>query len=457
MSPCRCCSRIPPVAGLAVLLVGCTAPHPTGTPLTAPSLPPPAVEHTAAKSAEATPPVPVPDVLTLADALLLAVQGNPALAASARDVQAAEARMRQAALPPNPELEVEIDEVDRDGAGFDSAETAIVIGQTFELGGKRGWRRRVARAESELAAWDYASKRLDLCAETARRFHDVLAAQARLELARAAQELAEQTNRAVAERVKAGKEPPLQVAKSQAERELARLDAAEAEATLASARRQLAACWGASAAAFARVQGDLNTMAATVPPLEVLRSSLMRNPDLARWETAGRLQRAALAEARAGRIPDLHGSVGFVQYKEDGTEALAFRVGLPLPLFDRNQGNIAAAAHDLDRTEDERRAATLALNGSLAEAHAALASAHQRVVALRDMVLPAMERTYQAAREGYEQGTFGLLDVLDAQRILGETQVALLEAQSGYHRAVVEIQRLTAGGMDAFTKEWMED
>ena len=365
--------------------------------------------------------------------------------------------MLQAGLPPNPELGLEIDEVVRDGAGFDSAETAVVLGQMFELGGKRRWRQRIAQAEGDLAGWDYESKRLDVCAETARRFHAVLAAQARLELARSAVELAEKTKRAVAERVEAGKEPPLQASKSQAEWEMTRLDAADAAETLAAVRRQLAASWGSQQAAFAQVQGNLDRMVKTVPPLEALRPLLAQNPDLARWETEWRLRRATLASAKAARIPDLQGSVGFVQYEEDGTDALAFSVGLPLPLFDRNQGNIAAAIHDLGKAEDERRAAALALANGLAEAHAALRIAHKRVSVLRGMVLPAMEQAFQAAHEGYEQGKFGLLDVLDAQRSLIETQAALLDAQNGYHRAVIEIQRLTANNMEAFTNEWMEN
>ena len=161
-------------------------------------------------------PEPVPDVLTLSDALALALRGNPGLTAFSHEVRAAEARMLQAGLRPNPELGLDIDEVDRDGAGFDSAETAVVLGQVFELGGKRKWRQRIAHAEGELAGWDYETQRLELFAETAKRFQAVLAAQARCELARLDVELADQTNRAVQERVEAGKEPPPQATRSQA-------------------------------------------------------------------------------------------------------------------------------------------------------------------------------------------------------------------------------------------------
>lgn len=444
-----------PLAGLAALLTGCAS---AGLDSAQPTPQSSWAEYTAAKN---TPGVAtnasVPDVLNLSDALALALRGNPGLTALSHEVRAAEARMLQAGLRPNPELGLDIDEFDRDGAGFDSAESSVVIGQLFELGNKRKWRQRGAQAEGELAGWDYESKRLELVAETARRFLAVLAAQARNDLARLGVELADKTDRAVNERVKAGKEPPLQASRSQAALEMARLDAVDAEGALAVARQKLAACWGAQQPEFETVQGDLNRMLAAVPPLEALRSFLARNPDLMRWETELRLRQATLASEKAARIPDLQGSVGVVHYEEDGTDALTFGVGLPLPLFDRNQGNIAAAIHGLNRAEAERRAAAMALADELAEAHAALTVAHQRVAALRGRVLPAMEQAFQAAHAGYEQGKFGFLDVLEAQRSLFETQAALLDAQSGYHTAVIDIQRLTATNIEDLANEVKEN
>lgn len=83
--------------------------------------------------------------------LAMALIRNPELEAFSYAVRAAEARVLQAGVRPNTELQVELDEYDRDGAGLNSAETAVVLAQAFELGGKRKWRRLVAEAEGELA------------------------------------------------------------------------------------------------------------------------------------------------------------------------------------------------------------------------------------------------------------------------------------------------------------------
>jgi len=445
--------RILPLAGLAALLAGCASnggysAMPPPRPLGSAFVP-------AAATAEAA--MNIPEMLQLTDALALALRSNPELAAFSFNVRAAEARVLQAGLLPNPELELAVDEFDRDGAGFDSSERAVTLGQLFELGGKRRWRKHMAEAEGELAGWDYEAKRLDVFAGTAQRFIAVLEAQERLGLARSGVELAEQVNRAVSQRVAAGKEPPLQASKSAAELELARLDADEAGNVLAIARQKLAAMWGATQADFSNVSGTLSVVMQTVPTLDSLRPHLAGNPALARGETELRLGHAALSAEKAARIPDLQGSVGFVQYEEDGSDALAFSVGLPLPLFDRNQGNIAAATHGLAKAEAERAAKGIALSAELAEAHALLSGAHQRVMVLQGKVVPAMEEAFQAAHEGYQQGKFGFLDMLDAQRTLFAAKAALLDAQGGYQSALIDIQRLTGTDIESLMNTKMEE
>jgi cobalt-zinc-cadmium efflux system outer membrane protein len=386
--------------------------------------------------------------LRLIDALSAALLQSPELVAFSYEVRAGEARILQAGVLPNPELEFGVEEYDRDGEGFDSAETALVLGQLFELGGKRRWRKRIAEAEGELAGWDFESKRLDVFTETAKRFTAVIATQKRLELAGSAVELAEKTSSAVGERVKAGKEPPLQASKSEAELEMARMEAREAENALGIARKRLAAMWGAERVSFGDVEGSLDAILDAIPPLEALRSRLSLNPDLARWEVELRLRRAVVSSEKAARVPDMAASVGYLQYEEDGTDALAFGVGLPLPLFDRNQGNIAAATHELSKAEAERSAAELALATELGETHAALTAAHQRVATLQGKVVPVMEGAFEAAHEGYRQGKFGFLDMLDAQRGLFEAKGALVDALSGYHSALIDVQRITGTSIE---------
>jgi cobalt-zinc-cadmium efflux system outer membrane protein len=164
-------------------------------------------------SVKRTPEVGEPNgVITLRQALGLALMHNPELGAFSWEVRAAEARTLQASLLPNPEIEVEVEEVGGSGgrSGFDGAETTIQLGQLIELAGKPAKRKRVASLESELAAWDYEAMRLDVLTGVAFAFVQVLGMQERLALTEELVQLSEGVLGAVSQRVEAGKDSPVE-------------------------------------------------------------------------------------------------------------------------------------------------------------------------------------------------------------------------------------------------------
>ena len=386
--------------------------------------------------------------LTLSQALGLALLHNPDLTSFSYDVRAAEAAMLQASKLPNPELGVEVEGYDYGGTELDAAEATIALGQLFELGGKRRWRMRLAEAEGELAGWDYETQRLGVISSTAQRFMDVVAAQRRVELANAIVELSEKTHRAVSERVGAGKEPPLQSAKTEAELEMSRLEAQDAQTGVDVARSALAVMWAAERPAFEMAEGDLDAVMEAIPPLSAFRSRLALNPALARWESELRLREAAVSSEKAARVPDVEAAIGLQHYEEDRSQTLAFGIGIPLPLFDRNQGNIAAAEQTLARSLSDYAATESSLAAELAEAHAELTAAHRKAMMLRSKVVPTMTRAYEAAHEGYQQGKFAFLDMLDSQRGLIEANGKLVDALADYHTALVAVQGIIGTGIE---------
>ena len=169
---------------------------------------------------------------------------SPELAAFAWDVRAAEARELQAGLLPNPELEAEVENFggNNELQGFKSAETTVQISQMFELGGKRGYRKRTAELEKNLAGWDYEIKRLDVFETITAAFWTVLAAQERTAIAESLFKLAEQTCSSVAEQVAVGKAPALEAVQANIARNNALLQFNKATSDLQSARGRLAVC-----------------------------------------------------------------------------------------------------------------------------------------------------------------------------------------------------------------------
>ena len=390
--------------------------------------------------------------VTLRDALAAALQHNPELAAFSCEMRATDARTLQAGLRPNPEIEAESEEVGGGGerAGFDSAVTTLRLSQVIELGGKRAKRKHIAATEAALAGWDYESKRLDVLTSVTRVFVDLLAAQERSTLAAESLSLAERVLAAVAEQVKAGKVSPVEETKAGVAAASARIEQRQAQRGLDAARRQLALLCGASAADFTRAIGRFDQIG-PVPSAERLAELVTQNPDVARWQTELDQRQAALALEKSKRVPDVTVSAGAQRFHAEDETAYVVGLSVPLPLFDRNQGAIREAVAKVAKAREEQRAAELRAHVELTAAYEALSSAHAEATALRADVLPAAQSAFDAAQEGFRQGKFDFLVVLDAQRTLIESKGQYIQALAEYHKSIADVERLIGQGLDMVT------
>jgi outer membrane protein, heavy metal efflux system len=390
-----------------------------------------------------------PAPLTLRDALAAALRDNPELEAAARDVGTRQAQVWQAGLLPNPELRLEAENIGGSGdlAGVESAESTFKLAQLVELGGKRSARIAVAERVRDVAAGDVELRRATLAAATARAFVAVLAAQEELHLAERLHDLGDDAVAAVAAQMRAGGASEANVLRARLLRDEAGLVRVRREQELAAARADLAALWGGGDPAFARVAGDLSAIA---PPL-ALPALLARadgSPEVARWQRE-LASRASLVDAeRAGAIPDLLLGAGPRYFSDTGDVALVAEITVPLPVFDRRQGAIAAARAHLAAGEAEKRAAAAALRASVARAHAALTAGYALATALREHLLPDADETLTVSRDAYRRGALQLDELHDAQRALVELRGREIEVLASYHQTAAELTRLVGGTID---------
>jgi cobalt-zinc-cadmium efflux system outer membrane protein len=382
-------------------------------------------------------------VLTLGQALELALTHSPELAAFSQGVWAAEGNARQAGVLPNPELELEAGEFGGSGVrkGYNGAETSMRLTQSLELGGKRGKRQRVALSEARLAGWDYEAKRLDVLTLTKQAFVDVLLAQGQLALAESLLLVAEDVCKAAAKRVKSGKVPLLEETKAGVEVATARIARDRARRELDTARKRLAAFWAGTRPVFKEAGGDMEAVA-DLPPMERLSALLADMPEVARWNEEVAKARESLALAKAIRLPDIGVSASISRFEEDGTYAGTAALSLPLPLFDRNSGGIASAKHQAGRAESEQRAARLRATTALVEAHSRLETARAEALTTKAELLPGAQQAFAAAQIGYREGKYGHLEVLDTQRTLNEAKTRYLDVLAAYHKAAADVERL---------------
>ncbi|MHC4338102.1 MAG: TolC family protein [Planctomycetota bacterium] len=365
-------------------------------------------------------------VITLREALALALMHNPELKVFSWEVRASEARTLQASLSPNPEIEVEVEEVGGTGErrGFDGAETTIALGQLIELAGKPTKRKRLASLESRLAGWDYEAKRLNVLTEVAHAFVEVLAAQDRLKLAEELVQLSGQILDTVTKRVEAGKDSPVEKTKAQVALASARIEQKQSHQRLVSARKRLA------------------DVTFSIPSETELTRLLAQNPDLARWAVEMERRQAALELEKANAITDPKISGGVQRFNETDDTVVVFGLSIPIPTSNRNQGRILEARHNLAKAQTQRRAAEANLHVALADAYEALSSALIEVTALKNEVLPGAQSALDATRQGYRQGKFDYLMVLDAQRTFFQARARYIESLAGYHMAKANVERL---------------
>jgi len=388
-------------------------------------------------------------VINLRDAVAFALVRNPNLNAYSLEVKAAEARNLQASLLPNPEIEVEVEEFGGTGGRtrFDSSQTTVQIGQLIELAGKRNKRTNLATLEKDVVEWDYKSKGLDVKNEVTKRFIDLLAAQEQLDRTKELVRLSEQAHLAVIQKVTAGKDSPVDETKAKVVLSIARIESERANKTLVSACHHLAATWGSLNPTFEKAEGNFYELF-PVPTFEELTGLISQNPDVARWVVEKERRCAALELEKAKATSDIRLGGGLQYFNEGDDSAFILGLSIPIPLFDRNQGSIDEAMYMLAKTQEYHKAIEINTLAALAETVMELSSTINEITVLKNDVLPSAQSAFDAASQGYNEGKFEYLDVLDAQRTFFEARGKYIEALTKYHKARADVERLIAQSLD---------
>jgi cobalt-zinc-cadmium efflux system outer membrane protein len=380
--------------------------------------------------------------LRLRQALALALTRSPHLATVSYDIRIGEARILQAKLIPNPELEYTGENI-AGSANSDLAEHTLLLGQLLELGGKRSARIREARAQRDLADFDYETKKREIFLQTAQDFVDVLALQRRVEINQQLVGVANDFVPVVVKRIEAGKASDLEKTRFDVAIGTARIELEQARHDLAAARQRLGSRWGSLKPKFSTVVGNLDATP-RLASLESLARKLAANPRVARFGAEVAQREAALAREKAAAVPDVSLRAGGRKINEANDTTAVIGFSLPLPLWNRNQGNVRAARERIDRADAEQAATASELMTELTESYENVERARAAIVILRENVLPGADEALKQTGEGYEAGRFSYLDVLEARRTTGSARIQYLQALTDYHRALHTVEALTA-------------
>ena len=374
---------------------------------------------------------------TLAEWEAAAVAGNPTLAGAAAAVRKAQGILEQVGLRPNPTVGYVVEDV---GEGGSAGKVGLFASQTFVTGDKLELNRAVESREIEGLRWRAEAQRLRVLGGVRRRFYLALGAQRRAELAGELIAVAEEGVAAAEELVAAGEVATPDVLQVKIQLGEVRIARRDAELDYEAAWRALAAAAGTPARPVGRLSGELDGPAAVGEFEDVYRDLLASSPVLRAARARVARARAAVCRQRAQPIPNVLTQASLA-YGFGGDEPVGgFQVGLPLPVFNDNRGNVAAAVADLRRAAADLARLELDLRGRLADALRNVRRAENRATVLADDVLPAARENLALTQAGYLQGEFDVVRVFTARRSLFEATLARVNALTDLRTAAVVVE-----------------
>lgn len=380
--------------------------------------------------------------LTLGQALQRVLQNNPELAAFSKEMVAYEGTKLQAGLLRNPEFSIGAESFDSSDPGIERF-TTFRISQLIELGGKRSARVNVATLGQEIAGQAYAAKRLEVLARTANAFVDVLENQEQVKVMDDTLRLMQRAMNTVVKRVEAGKAPPIEATRSKVALSAATIELEQARRNLSAVRAKLALLWGEAKPQFSQALGELEAFV-EIPGFDQLVSRLEENPAILQSIKNVAQHEAIVELQKANKIPDVTLGAGVQRYLGIDKTTAVLDMSIPIPIFNRNQGNELEARQRLNKAMDEQMSVELQLRTEFVRNYESLLAAQNEIKVLHDEILPGAQNAFEITNRGYQLGKFSFLEMLDAQRAFFQNRILYVRALANYQRLVNTIEQLIA-------------
>ena len=393
--------------------------------------------------------------LRLEDLERMTLENNPTLAQAAADVRAAEGRRLQAGLYPNPTIGAIGDE-NTPGPIIRGGEFGVYVEQRFVTARKLGKSRNIAEQE-RLQAETMARTQKQRVLNTVRAlYYEALGAERRVQVQTQLANLTREAVKISKELTNVGAADQPDLLESEIEAERAEVDLAKAKTAQARVWRELSAVVGTPSLQPAPLEGNLED----IPRLELesaLTKLLGESPEIRTSEVAVAREEAMLSRAKVEKVPDVVARGGLLKNREllevggkpVGLEGF-FDVGVEIPLFNRNQGNVAAAKANLERAQREVERVKLSLRLRMARTYKEYQDSLITAESYRSQMIPRAQKAYDLYLNNFRQMAAAYPQVLIAQRNLFQLQQDYITALVNTWSSAVEIQGLLlAGGLEA--------
>lgn len=381
--------------------------------------------------------------LTLDQAIALAEDYHPLLRAGIAQIEAAQAGLTTARAYPNPTFSAITGRQTVRVAGNVTGLTSFfTFAQPLELGNLRPSRLEVARVQRDMQQHLLAGTRISVLSDVRRTFYEVLRRREEIAILNENLRLVEELRKRIEVRVNVGEAGRLELIRADAELVSARSASNSARLRYISALTQFRVAVGSTLDPNFDIEGKLDSPV-TLPPLDELRAqALATNPAIAYNRTQILRARREVDYQVALRRPQPQ----IIGEFEQPPDSPSYRVGLSLPLnvWNKREGPIAEAAAQIRVAESQARSRELEFVSALESAYARYNLATQQLAAFEEGLLREATEAVRSAEAAYRLGERGILEVLDAQRVLRTVRLDFLNAQFDRQSALIDLDELRA-------------
>ena len=379
--------------------------------------------------------------MKLEDLEKMALENNPTLAQAEANRRAAEGLAKQAGLYPNPTTGYYGDEIRGGHSG--GGKQGGFVSQTIVLGGKLPAARRVAQLQSNEVETSVRIQRLRVLTSVRLSFYQVLAAQRLVEVRQSLVKLAADATQTSLQLSNVGQADRPDILQAEVEQQQVMVGLRIAEQNLLASWRVLAAVVGKPGLSLTHLEGDLDAIP-EVTYEESLATMLRESPEVKLAEQAVERAEASLVQARKAPIPDLQVTGILVQNFEPLEPTLrptgmqgGAQIGVQLPIFNRNQGNITAARGEIESARQALLRIKLQLQRELAGMFRDYTAAAAIVQQYKTEMLPRAEQAYRLYRANYQKMAGAYPQVLISQRTLFQLEAEYVQAlENAWHSAL---------------------
>jgi cobalt-zinc-cadmium efflux system outer membrane protein len=391
--------------------------------------------------------------ITLEELQEMASQNNPTFRQSVANIQAAEGRKKQSGLYPNPTVGYQGEQIR--GGSFHGGEQGFFVQQDIVLGGKLGLNRKIFDQQLKQAETEADEQKLRVVTNVRMSYIQALAAQQTLELRQNLSKLANDAVETSHQLANIGQSDAPDVLESEVEAQQAQLAVTMAEQNQQRVWKALTAVVGNPRLPLMKLEGKLED-SLPVNADELVEKIVSESPTVRIAELGVKRAEAALARAKREPIPDLQLRGGMQQNGEllpngrpVGLQGFA-DVGVRIPIFNRNQGNIATSKADAERAQREVERVKLVLRERAASVVQNYTFSQTAADRYKNQMIPRAQKAYEMYAKKYQEMAAVYPQVLIAQRTLMQLEVSYITALENFATSSLSLQSyLLTDGLEA--------